>query len=140
MIRTLIDSALVIEDLAATSRDAAIDEMLTAAVAAERLPKTKRSSVKKRLLEREALGSTGIGNGVAVPHGKLEAVQETLLLLARSAEGIDYGAVDGRPVHCVFLVVAPKDAAAEHLQLLRWISGLARNADFRRFLKSAAGE
>lgn len=140
MIRNLIDSALILEDLAAGSRDDAIDEMLVAAVAAGRLTKGKRANVRKRLLERETLGSTGIGNGVAVPHVKLDAVSETLMVLARSSAGLDYCAVDGRPVHSVFLVVAPKDATTEHLQLLRWISGLARNADFRRFLKSADGE
>lgn len=140
MIQELIDSALVLDDLKASTKDAVLDEILAAAVDGGRLQKSKRAAIRKRLAEREELGSTGIGNGVAVPHVKADAVGDTLLVLARSHDGVDFDAVDGRPVHTVFLIVAPKDAAEEHLQLLRWISGLARSADFRRFFRSAADE
>lgn len=138
MIHALIDSALILERLEASSKHDAIEEILTAAVDAKRLSRNRLTAIRKRIEEREALGSTGIGNGVAVPHVKVDSVQETLMILARSVEGIDYGAIDGRPVHVLFLIVAPKNAADEHLQLLRWISGLARNADFRRFFAHAA--
>lgn len=140
MIPELIDSALVLGSLEATTKAEALDEILAAAVARKQLTKRKVPAIRERLAEREALGSTGIGNGVAVPHVKVDSIDRTVLMLARSADGIEYGAIDGRPVHTVFLILAPKDAAEEHLQLLRWISGLARNADFRRFLKNAADE
>lgn len=140
MISDLIDSALVLEEVAATTRAEALEEMLAATVAHERLTKAKLTTIRRKIAEREALGSTGIGNGVAVPHVKSDAVTETVLVLARSAAGIEFGAIDGRPVHAVFLIVAPKDAAEDHLKILRWVSVLARNADFRRFLKHAADE
>jgi mannitol/fructose-specific phosphotransferase system IIA component (Ntr-type) len=94
--------------------------------------------VLRQLHEREALGSTGLGNGVAVPHVKQTRVAEIRLAVAISAAGIPFDAIDGRPVHIMFLVLGTKGAAPEeHLQVLRWVSGLARNADFRRFARSA---
>jgi mannitol/fructose-specific phosphotransferase system IIA component (Ntr-type) len=140
MIQDLIDTALILESLEATSKTEAIDEMLAAAVAHQRLTKAKLPSIRKKIAEREHLGSTGIGNGVAVPHVKIDSIDKTLLILGRSVEGIDFEAVDGRPVQTVFLIVAPGDAAADHLKLLRWVSGLARSADFRRFFSHADGE
>jgi mannitol/fructose-specific phosphotransferase system IIA component (Ntr-type) len=75
-----------------------------------------------------------------VPHVKLDTIQQTSIVLARSQDGIEFEAIDGRPVHTVFLILAPAAAAEEHLHLLRWISGLARSADFRRFLGQAKDE
>jgi mannitol/fructose-specific phosphotransferase system IIA component (Ntr-type) len=140
MIQSLIDSALILEALAATSKQEAIDEILTASTEAGRVTKANAAKVRDKIVEREARGSTGIGNGVAVPHVKLDTIEDTAIVLARSPDGIEYEAIDGRPVHTVFLILAPADAAEEHLQLLRWISGLARNADFRRFLGQAKDE
>jgi len=92
----------------------------------------------KRLTEREAIGSTGLGNGVAVPHLKSDEVQGVTMVLARSKAGIEWQAIDGRPVHIVFLLVSPADEPEAHLRCLRWIATLARSADFRRFLLDAA--
>lgn len=140
MIQALIDSALILEALEATSKQEAIDEILAASTEAGRIPSAVATKVRKKIVEREARGSTGIGNGVAVPHVKLDSIESTSIVLARSPDGIDYEAIDGRPVHTVILILAPADAAEAHLQLLRWISGLARNADFRRFLGQAKDE
>lgn len=140
MIRDLIDSALVLEDLSATDKDAALDEILDHAVSEGVVAKRKRAAVRKLLGDREALGSTGIGNGVAVPHVKSADMDRICLVLARSTQGIPYDAVDGRDVTTVFMLLAPTDAADQHLQSLRWISSLARNQDFRRFVMSAADQ
>ncbi|MGA1608039.1 MAG: PTS sugar transporter subunit IIA [Planctomycetota bacterium] len=140
MIQALIDSALILQALVATSKQEAIDEILDATTAAGLIPAAVATTVGQKIAEREARGSTGIGNGVAVPHVKLDTIQQTSIVLARSQDGIEYEAIDGRPVHTVFLILAPANAAEEHLQLLRWISGLARNADFRRFLGQAKDE
>jgi PTS system nitrogen regulatory IIA component len=138
--KDVIESCLVIEGIEASTKEDVFDEILASAVAEKRLTKARAAKVRQRLVEREALGSTGIGNGVAVPHTKVEGVKSTLMVLARSREGLEFDAVDGRPVHVVFLLVAPPDAADEHLKLLRWISRLARSVDFRRFMQSARGE
>lgn len=137
MIKNLIDSALVIETLSARTKEEAFDEILSALVDAGSLGKRKVSKIRKGLLEREERGSTGIGNGVAVPHVKSSSIDAFTLVLARSTEGLPYQAVDGRDVNTVFFVLAPENKADEHLQVLRWVSGLARNADFRRFVKNA---
>ena len=93
----------------------------------------------KKLLDREAIGSTGLGNGVAVPHLKHEDIVAPSMVLARATVPIEWQAIDGRPVSIMFLVVSPAGDPESHLQCLRWISTLARNPDFRRFLTDARG-
>ena len=140
MLSELIKSATIIESLGASSKSKALAEMLRAGVDSGKLASKSTADLKRKLAEREAIGSTGIGNGVAVPHVKSGAISEVCMILGRSAQGIDYQAIDGKPVHTVFLLVGPKDQAEAHLQSLRWIASLARNADFRRFVLDASGE
>jgi nitrogen PTS system EIIA component len=78
--------------------------------------------------EREQLGSTGFGQGVAIPHGKIEGLKQIYGLFARLAEPVDYKAIDGRPVDLAFLLVSPPDAGAEHLKALAAISRVTRHA------------
>jgi PTS system nitrogen regulatory IIA component len=80
------------------------------------------------LNEREQLGSTGIGQGVAIPHGKIDGLGRIYGLFARLAEPVDYKAIDGRPVDLVFLLLSPPDAGAEHLKALAAISRVTRHA------------
>jgi PTS system nitrogen regulatory IIA component len=79
----------------------------------------------QKLLEREQLGATGIGGGIAIPHCKLQGLKSGVVALGMVPQGVDYGAVDGQPVRLFFLVVSPSGAPAEHLQALaaisRWI-------------------
>ena len=140
MIRNLVQSAALIGELEASTKEAALKEMLGAAEGVSAFPASARKALAKRLSEREAIGSTGLGNSVAVPHVKGDAVDSVTLVLARSHPGIDWQAIDGRPVHVLFLLVSPADEPETHLQCLRWIAGLARDADFRRFLLDAEGE
>lgn len=140
MIRSLVDSAAILTDLAARNRDEALKELLQAALGTGAFAKKALQPLGKRLAERETMGSTGIGNGVAVPHVKGDEVKQATLVLGRSRQGIEFHAIDGRPVQILFLLVGTPDGAEDHLRCLRWISGLARNADFRRFLLVAADE
>ena len=138
MNKTLIESAVVVPELQSVDRDAALDEVLQAMVAAGRLKETDRATVLAQLIEREAQGSTGLGNGVAVPHVKEASVDQIVVGAAVTQAGIGFDAIDGRPVHIVFVVLGPADGAPEdHLAVLRWVSTLARNADFRRFAMQA---
>ena len=77
--------------------------------------------------EREALGSTGFGQGVAIPHGKIEGLNRIYCLFARLSEPLDYKAIDGKPVDLVFLLLSPPDAGAEHLKALAAISRVTRH-------------
>ncbi|HXU45246.1 MAG TPA: PTS sugar transporter subunit IIA [Thermoanaerobaculia bacterium] len=79
-----------------------------------------------RLAEREALGSTGIGGGVAIPHCKLAGISRAILAIGIAPQGVDYGAVDHQPVRLFFLVVSPSQSPAEHLQVLAAISRWVR--------------
>jgi PTS system nitrogen regulatory IIA component len=90
--------------------------------------------VVKIIMEREALGSTGIGDGVAIPHGKMAGSGNVLCVFGRSKKGVDFDAVDGQPVHIFFLVLAPEDSASLHLKVLSRISKILRDPSFRKKL------
>jgi PTS system nitrogen regulatory IIA component len=89
------------------------------------------------LLERERLGSTGIGDGIAIPHGKLPHLDDLLLAFGRSLAGVDFDALDGKPAHLFFLVVAPENSAGVHLKALARISRLLKSHVVRKELMQA---
>ena len=89
------------------------------------------------LLERERLGSTGIGEGIAIPHGKLQGLDEILLSFGRSSEGISFDAMDGKPVHLFFLLMAPENSAGLHLKILAKISRMLKDTALRNNLLQA---
>ena len=86
------------------------------------------AAVLASLMEREQLGSTGFGQGVAIPHGKIDGLNRIYGLFVRLGEPVDYKAIDGRPVDLVFLLLSPLDAGAEHLKALAAISRVTRHA------------
>jgi len=86
------------------------------------------AAILSSLSEREQLGSTGFGQGVAIPHGKIEGLKRIYSLFARLAEPLDYKAIDNRPVDLVFLLLSPPEAGAEHLKALAAISRVTRHA------------
>jgi mannitol/fructose-specific phosphotransferase system IIA component (Ntr-type) len=140
MIQKLVAAAAIVAEIKAKTKDAALKELLQVAQDAGAFGKKGQAALAKKLNDREAIGSTGLGNGVAVPHAKGDDVKETSLVLARSKAGIEWQAIDGRPVNIMFLLVAPASEPEAHLQCLRWISTLARSADFRRFFLDAKDE
>ncbi len=90
------------------------------------------------LLEREKLGSTGIGDGVAIPHGKLNGLDNIILLFGKSGQGVDFDAIDRKPVCMVFLLVAPADSAGLHLKALARLSRMLREKEFKNSLLTAS--
>jgi len=93
--------------------------------------------VAEAILKREELGTTGIGEGIAVPHGKSDAVNKLVAAFGRSGKGVDFNSIDGQPVQLFFLLIAPKDSAGPHLMALARISRLLKNRDFRKGLINA---
>jgi len=87
----------------------------------------KPAAILATVTEREQLGSTGFGQGVAIPHGKIDGLSQIYGLFARLSEPLDYKAIDGRPVDLVFLLLSPPDAGAEHLKALAAISRVTRH-------------
>ncbi len=94
-------------------------------------------SILEALQEREELGSTGIGQGIAIPHGKSESVGKVVAALGISKRGIDFDALDGEPVYLFFMLVAPSNAAGIHLKILAKISRLLKDKFFRQALREA---
>ena len=86
------------------------------------------AEILSSISERERLGSTGFGQGVAIPHGKIEGLARIYCMFARLSEPVDYKAIDGQPVDLVFLLLSPPDAGAEHLKALAAISRVTRHA------------
>ena len=97
-------------------------------------------NILKALVERENLGSTGIGQGIAIPHGKTDKVKELVAVLGISQKGVNFEALDGELVYIFFLLVAPKDSAGPHLKALAKISRLLRDNYFCELLKRAKDE
>ena len=93
-----------------------------------------RNSLLRAVMKRENSGSTGAGR-VAIPHVKTAHVTRTLASMAVFPDGVDFDAVDGEPVFSLFLILSPQKAVEEHLEVLRWIAGVARSADYTRFVR-----
>jgi len=109
-----------------------------ASLAADR-SEINQDTVYAALLERERLGATSVGNGVAIPHARLPNLESVSGVFVRLAQPIDYDAADEQPVDLIFLLLAPEAANAEHLRALAKISRLFRKADFRDSLRGADG-
>ncbi len=95
---------------------------------------TTREHLVKVLLERERLGSTGIGGGIGIPHGKLKDMESLILGFGLSRQGVNFESMDGRPTHIFFLLLTPENSAGIHLKLLARISRLLKNDAFKKRL------
>lgn len=96
-----------------------------------------KKEVVQVLIEREELGSTGIGQGIAVPHGKIEDTKELHAAIGVSKAGVDFKSLDGEPVYIFFLLIAPKETPGPHLKALARISKILRDTSFCSILKKA---
>ena len=114
----------VVADLKATSKKQALQEL---AKHASRLTGVHERRIFDVLLERERLGSTGVGQGIAIPHARLPEIDSLFGLFARLSSPIDFDAVDDQPVDLIFLLLAPESAGADHLKALARISRLLRD-------------
>ena len=126
---------LVFPDLAATDKGGALGEIC--AGLSKAVPGVPPGKLADVLLEREKLGSTGVGEGVAIPHGKLVGVPGLVAGFARSVKGVDFAAIDGKPAHLFFVLIAPENSAGVHLKALARISRLFKQPQLRRQLLEA---
>ena len=125
-----IDS--IVPELRGRTKKQVLEELIDTLVLNK--PGIDRERLMKVLLERERLGSTGIGDGIAIPHGKLKDMDELVLSFGRSTEGIDFESMDGKPVHLFFLLVAPESCSGIHLRALARIARLLKNGTVRKRL------
>jgi len=125
-----IDRELVLPSLASTGKAEVLRE-LTEALAAHH-PNVDAGLALAVLLDREGLGTTGIGEGVAIPHGKLASLERIILCVGRSQKGVDFEALDFKPCTIFFLVLAPEQMTGIHLRILAHISRLLKDEHFRK--------
>jgi len=122
----------IVPELKGRTKKLVLEELIDAA--RQNKPHIDSDRLMKVLLERERLGSTGIGDGIAIPHGKLNDIGDLVLSFGRSIEGIDFESMDGKPVHLFFLLVAPETCAGIHLRALAKIARLLKNGTVRKRL------
>ena len=127
----------VISDLQGTTKLAVLEELASALAANH--PEILKDRLVDVLLEREKLGSTAIGEGIAIPHGKLPKLAGVLAVFGRSRDGVDFQSLDGGLTQLFFLLVAPEDASGAHLKALARVSRLLRDKEFRQRLIAADG-
>ncbi len=127
----------VINDLTATTKADVISELVSSLVDAGAIEKRTKNKVIDILMAREALGSTAIGQGIAIPHGKSEATDKLVAALGISKKGINFDSLDGEPAYIFFLLVAPADSAGPHLKALARVSRLLKDKFFRDSLKNS---
>ena len=124
-------------DVAADDKEGVIREMVQALLDAGRIEASEFESIVKAILNREELGSTGIGRGVAVPHTKHGSVDQLVGTVGVSRAGVDFDSLDGEKVFVLFLLVSPLDRPGDHLRALENISRQLRDDRFCRFLKQS---
>ncbi|OIP89192.1 MAG: PTS fructose transporter subunit IIA [Syntrophobacterales bacterium CG_4_8_14_3_um_filter_58_8] len=134
-ITEMLKREFVLEQLKAGNKRDALAEL--AGVFAQGRINVDSEAMLHVLLERERLGSTGIGDGIAIPHGKLPGLEEMVVSFGRSREGIAFEAMDGKPVQLFFLLMAPENSAGQHLKALAKISRMLKDANFRKNLLDA---
>jgi PTS system nitrogen regulatory IIA component len=137
-IADFLTASRIIPSLKATDKKGALKEMADWMACED--PALDARRLFDILLEREKISTTAIGEGVAIPHGKVAGVKQVCGLLARSSQGVDFDSLDGGLTHLFFVLVAPEDSAADHLKALARISRLLKDSDFRlRLMKEKSG-
>ncbi|MBO6947976.1 MAG: PTS IIA-like nitrogen regulatory protein PtsN [Rhodospirillales bacterium] len=122
----LLDSGSIVANLRATSKKQALQELARKAADVTGLDERKIFGV---LMDRERLGTTGVGSGIAIPHGKLAELDRLYGIFARLEKPVDFQSIDDRPVDLIFVLLAPEEAGADHLKALARVSRLLRDHD-----------
>jgi len=132
----ILSPEMVLPDLKGTTKDQVLREL--AAGLAAKFPDINFEELASVLSERERLGSTAIGDGIAIPHGKMRGVTRIIGAFGRHRGGVDFDSLDGNPTHIFFVLVAPEDSASLHLKALARVSRLLKDDEFRKRLINAA--
>lgn len=137
-ISELLNPQAVVAEVQSRDKGKVLVELTDALVSCDK--SLQPDEVMQVLLERERLGSTGIGDGVAIPHGKLKGLPELMLAFGRSREGVDFDSMDGKPAHLFFLLIAPEESVGVHLKTLARISKLLKDSSVRQRLLDAVDQ
>ena len=135
-IMDFLSANAIITDIKATKKEDVIKELVDALSQAGDIDKRSRNKLIEALIARESLGSTAIGQGIAIPHAKSDCVSKLVAAFGLSKKGVDFDSLDGEPAHIFFLLVAPQDSAGPHLKALARISRLLKDKYFRDTLRT----
>jgi PTS system nitrogen regulatory IIA component len=136
-IQDIIPPEAVVDGLRAETKEGVLRELSEAIC--RRLPALSPARLTAVLMDREGLGSTGIGEGVAIPHGKIPGIDRLVAVFGRSPAGVQFASLDGKPARLFFLILAPENSAGMHLKALARISRLLKDQRFRARLLAADG-
>jgi PTS system nitrogen regulatory IIA component len=125
----------IIADLKSVDKKGVIEELV---VPAAQISGISPEELVKVLLERERLGSTGIGGGIGIPHGKIKGIESIVLAFGLSRQGLDFESIDNRPTRIFFLLITPENSTGLHLKVLARISSILKNESFKEKLLNAA--
>lgn len=131
----ILDESSIVADLQASTKTEALESLVDAMI--RNSQSLDKQEILRVLLEREELGSTGIGDGIAIPHGKSSELEHIISGFGLSKQGIDFDSLDGKPAHLFFLLVAPENSVGTHLKMLARISRMLKNVEFRNRLLDA---
>ncbi|HPM42422.1 MAG TPA: PTS sugar transporter subunit IIA [Candidatus Omnitrophota bacterium] len=137
-IMDFLNKKAITANLKATDKEGVIRELVDLLAAADEI-KNKEDLVKS-LLTRESLGSTGIGQGIGIPHAKSSNVKSLVAAFGLSQRGVNFDSLDGEPVYIFFLLIAPEESAGPHLKALARISRMLKDKYFRELLKKSKDE
>lgn len=127
----------IIPQLQSTERNDAIAEAVAALAESGAIPKSRVKEIVAAVIEREDQATTGIGKGVALPHAKLKCIKQPVGVIARSSEGIDFAALDSKPVYSMILLLSSPERPDEHLQAMETIFKHVQREIFRKFLRQS---
>ncbi len=135
-IMEFLSKKAIVTDIKSSKKEDVIKELVDSLIEAGDIEKRSRNKLIEALMNREALGSTAIGQGIAIPHAKSDSVSKLVAAFGLSNKGVDFDSLDGEPAYIFFLLVAPQDSAGPHLKALARISRLLKDKYFRDTLRS----
>ena len=139
-IMDFLSKKAILTDIKSTNKEDVIKEMVDYLIEAGDVEKRNRNKLIDALMSREALGSTAIGQGIAIPHAKCDCVDKLVAAFGLSKKGVDFDSLDGELAYVFFLLVAPQDSAGPHLKALARISRLLKDKYFRDTLRTCMDE
>lgn len=135
----ILKEPLIVPELHAHDKEGVLQEMAQHLEAHAGAPQVKAEAIRQALVSREQLGSTGVGEGVAIPHAKIPGIVNLVACFGRAPQGVAFDAIDTRPVHLIFVLLVPENSAGAHLKALARISRLLKSAEFRARLLQTRG-
>ncbi len=139
-IMDFLSKKAIVTDIKSTKKEDVIKELVDALINAGEVEKRHRNKLIDALMTRESLGSTAIGQGIAIPHAKSDSVEKLIAAFGLSRKGVDFDSLDGEPAFIFFLLLAPQDSAGPHLKALARISRLLKDKYFRDSLRACTDD